>query len=85
MRRLYLQIYVTFLGILVLFIMLVSIASLLSPMGTHDRGLLKGAVLAELLPGPDRPLDELQAVVERLGHLLPVDLAVVLQTCCQTS
>jgi signal transduction histidine kinase len=76
MRRLYLQIYVTFLGILVLFIMLVSIASLLSPMGTHDRGLLKGAVLAELLPGPDRPLDELQAVVERLGHLLPVDLAV---------
>jgi signal transduction histidine kinase len=76
MRRLYLQIYVTFLGILVLFIVLVSIASLWSPMGSYDRRALKEAVLAEWLPGPDRPLEELQAAVERLGHLLPIDLAV---------
>lgn len=34
------------------------------------------AVLGEWLPGPDRPLDELQTAVERLGHLLPVHLAV---------
>ncbi len=78
MRRLYLQIYVMFLGILVLFIVLVSITSLLTPMAPQGRRVLDGvgAVLGELLPGPDRPIDELQAAVERLGHLLPVDLAV---------
>jgi signal transduction histidine kinase len=79
MRRLYLQIYVTFLGILVLFGVLVSIPSLLIPTDSQDRRLLVdgvGAILGELLPGPDRPLDELQAAVERLGHLLPVHLAV---------
>jgi signal transduction histidine kinase len=78
MRRLYLQIYVMFLGILVLFSVLVSIASLLSPMAPQHRRVLDGvgAILGELLPGPDRPIDELQAAVERLGRLLPVDLAV---------
>jgi signal transduction histidine kinase len=78
MRRLYLHIYVTFLGILVLFGVLVSIASLLIPTYPQDHRMLDGvgAVLGELLPGPDRSLDELQAAVERLGHLLPVDLAV---------
>jgi signal transduction histidine kinase len=79
MRRLYVHIYVTFLGILVLFGVLVSIASLLIPTGSQGRELLlegAGAILGELLPGPDRPIDELQAAVERLGHLLPVHLAV---------
>jgi signal transduction histidine kinase len=79
MRRLYLQIYVTFLGILVLFGVLVSIPSLMIPTDSPDRRVLVdgvGAVLGELLPGPDRPVDELQAAVERLGHLLPVHLAV---------
>jgi signal transduction histidine kinase len=79
MRRLYLQIYVTFLGILVLFGVLVSIPSLLIPTDSQDHRVLVdgvGAVLGELLPGPDRPIDELQAAVERLGHLLPVHLAV---------
>jgi signal transduction histidine kinase len=78
MRRLYLQIYVTVLGILVLFGVLVSITSLLLPTAPQDRRVLDGvgAVLGELLPGPDRPIDELQAAVEHLGHLLPVGLAV---------
>jgi signal transduction histidine kinase len=79
MRRLYLHIYVTFLAILVLFGVLVSIASLLMPTDSQDPRLLvhgMGAVLGELLPGPDRPLDELQAAVDRLGHLLPVKLTV---------
>jgi signal transduction histidine kinase len=79
MRRLYLHIYVTFLGILVLFVVLVSIPSLLIPTDSQDRRVLVdglGAVLGEWLPGPDRPLDELQAAVERLGHLLPVHLTV---------
>ena len=35
-----------------------------------------GAVLGELLPGPQRPVHELQAAVEHLRHLLPIDLAV---------
>lgn len=79
MRRLYLHIYLTFLGILVLFGLLVSIASLLIPADSQDRRVLMegvGAVLGELLPGPDRPIDELQTAVERLGHLLPIHLAV---------
>jgi signal transduction histidine kinase len=79
MRRLYLHIYLTFLGILVLFVGLVSIPSLLSPTDSQERRVLVdglGAVLGEWLPGPDRPLDELQAAVERLGQLLPVHLTV---------
>jgi signal transduction histidine kinase len=78
MRRLYLQIYVMFLGILVLFIVLVSITSFLIPMAPRGHRVLDGvgAVLGELLPGPERPIEELQAAVERLAHLLPIDLAV---------
>ncbi|HXH09468.1 MAG TPA: ATP-binding protein [Alphaproteobacteria bacterium] len=79
MRRLYLHIYVTFLGILVLFGVLVSIAALLIPGDSQDRRMLMdgvGAILGELLPGADRPIDELQAAVERLGRLLPIQLAV---------
>jgi signal transduction histidine kinase len=78
MRRLYLQIYVTVLGILVLFGVLVSVASLLIPTAPQDHRMMTGVgvVLGELLPGPDRPLEELQAVVEHLGDLLPIDLAV---------
>jgi signal transduction histidine kinase len=79
MHRLYLHIYVTFLGILVLFGVLISIASLLIPTDSQGRRLLMdgaGAVLGDLLPGPDRSVDELQAAVERLGQLLPVHLAV---------
>jgi len=78
MRRLYLQIYAAFLGILLLFGVLVSVASLLIPVHPPDHPLLDGlgTVLSELLPGPDRPVDELQAAVQRLGRLLPIHLAV---------
>jgi signal transduction histidine kinase len=79
MRRIYLHIYATFLGILVLFVALVSIPSLLIPTDSQDRRVLvdgAGALLAEWLPGPDRPIAELQAAVERLGRLLPVHLTV---------
>jgi signal transduction histidine kinase len=78
MRRLYLQIYLAFLGVLLLFGVLVMMASLLLPV--HPREHLHfdgmGAVLSELLPGPERPVHELQAAVEHLRRLLPVDLAV---------
>src|SRR5437868_15119517 len=76
MHRLYLQIYTTFLGILLLFGILVSIASLLIPMHPHDHLDGLGVVLSGLLPGPDRPVAELQAAVTRLGQLLPIHLAV---------
>ena len=78
MRRLYLQIYTAFLGILLLFGVLVTVTSLLIPMHPQDHLLFDGmgAVLSELLPGPERPAVELQAAVERLGRLLPLHLAV---------
>src|SRR5262245_29710635 len=76
MRRLYLQIYTTFLGILLLFGVLVSVASLLIPVHPQDHLDGLGVVLSELLPGPDRPVAELQAAVTRLGRLLPIHLAV---------
>jgi len=78
MRRLYLQIYLAFLGILLLFGGLVTVASLLIPLHPQEHLLLDGmgAVLSELLPGPQRPVHELQAAVEHLRRLLPIDLAV---------
>ena len=78
MRRLYLQIYVAFLGILLLFGVLVTVASLLLPMHPQDPLLLDrvGHCPRRLLPGPDRPVDELQAAVARLGRLFPIHLTV---------
>src|SRR5207249_7925729 len=78
MRRLYLQIYLAFLGILLLFGGLVSVASLLLPRHPQEHLLFDGmgAVLSALLPGPERPVHELQAAVAHLRHLLPIDLAV---------
>ena len=76
MRRLYLQIYIAFLGILLLFGVLVSLASLLIPVHPHDHLDGLGVVLSELLPGSDRPVAELQAAVQHLGQLLPIHLAV---------
>ena len=78
MRRLYLQIYVAFLGILLLFGGLVTVASLLLPLHPQEHLLFDGmgAVLSELLPRPERPVHELQAAVEHLRRLLPIDLAV---------
>jgi signal transduction histidine kinase len=78
MRRLYLQIYLAFLGILLLFGVLVTVASLLIPLHPQDHLLFDGigAVLSELVPGPQRPVHELQAAVEHLRRLLPIDLAV---------
>ncbi len=78
MRRLYLQIYVTFLGILLLFGILISIALYLRPPDEQDRRSIDGlsTLLGEILPTPDRPLEELQAEVERLGRLFPFHITV---------
>jgi signal transduction histidine kinase len=78
MRRFYLQIYLTFVGILLLFGLLLSIVWFLLPADPEDRHRLDGmgAVVSELLPGPDRPVSELQSALERLGRQVPANLAV---------
>jgi signal transduction histidine kinase len=78
MHRLYLQIYVTFLGILLLFGGLVSLTWFLMPTLPQERHLLNGIgmLLSEHLPGPDRPVGELQAALERLTGRFPIHLTV---------
>ncbi len=77
-RRLYLQIYLTFVGILVLFCVLLSLAWMFVPHGAEELRAFEGAeaVLGELLPGPERSNEELQAALERLRQKLPLHLAV---------
>jgi signal transduction histidine kinase len=78
MHRLYLQIYVTFLGILLLFGVLVSLAWVLMPTQPQERQLLDGIgmILSQQLPAPDRPVGELQAALERLRQQFPIHLTV---------
>jgi signal transduction histidine kinase len=76
MPKLYLQIYTVFLSILLLFGGLVTVASLLLPAHPQDHLEELSVVLNELLPGPERPMAELQAAVAQLGRLFPVQLEV---------
>ncbi len=78
MRRLYLQIYLSVVGILLLFTLLISVAWLVAPRSEEEVRLFEGigAVVSELLPGPERPVAELQASLERLGERLSADLGV---------
>ena len=70
MRRLYLQIYLAFAGILVVFTLLVWIAFALRPEGTTDQRMFEGlaSLFAEVLPGSEAPPEELQAAIEALGE-----------------
>jgi hypothetical protein len=78
MRRLYLQIYLTVVGCLLLFALLLSAAWVLLPESEGQRRGMEGlAELAgDLLPPADRPRPELELALERLGHQLHSDLAV---------
>ncbi len=78
MRRLAFQIYLTVVGILVLFAVLVSVAWVVHPRAPWERHFEErlGATVGELLPGPERPVSELQATLERRAARLGVDLAV---------
>jgi len=78
MRRLYLQIYLTFVGILLLFGVLVLIAWWLIPGDDQDHRSLDGmaALLGEVLPPPGRETPELQARVDRLGHQFNADVTL---------
>jgi signal transduction histidine kinase len=78
MRRLAFQIYLTVVAILVLFSVLVSVAWVVHPRAPWERHFEErlGATVGELLPGPERPVSELQATLERRAARLGVDLAV---------
>ncbi len=78
MRRLYLQIYLTAVCIMILFGILVSVAWWLSPLRQDEDRLCEGigTTLADILPGPNRPATELQAALDRLAARLPFDLTV---------
>ena len=78
MRRLYLQIYLAFVGILLLFGALMSVAWWLIPGDGQDRSSLDGvgALLGEVLPAPRRPVAELQAKVDRLAEQFSADITV---------
>lgn len=80
MRRLYLQIYLTFLGIIVVFAALAALAW----WSTHDepenthllRGI--GAILSEVLPPPHSPPEEINSALKRLGERF--DARITLRT-----
>jgi signal transduction histidine kinase len=78
MRRLYLQIYLTFVGVLLLFGLLVSIAWWLIPSDDQDGRSLDGmaALLGEVLPPPGSPMPELQAKVDRLARQFNADVTL---------
>ncbi len=78
MRRLYLQIYVSLIGILVLFGILALIAWLVASPKLEEVPLFEevGALLGDWLPDPDRPTEELQESLERLGGHIPAHFNV---------
>ncbi len=78
MRRLSWQIHLTIVGVLALFAMLGAAAWIHGP-GLRDEMRLARALtvtVAELLPGPDRPREELKDAVTRLAGRFNVDAAV---------
>jgi signal transduction histidine kinase len=78
MRRLYLHIYLSFVGILVLFVILAGIGFILVAPTLQTVTLFDGlgSMMGEILPGPDRPVSELQEFIERFRKHLPADINV---------
>jgi signal transduction histidine kinase len=78
MRRLYLQIYLAFVGILLLFGVLVSVTWWLVAGNREDHRSLDGlsALIAEVLPPSSAPQGQLQARVSRLAEQFDADVTV---------
>lgn len=78
MRHLYLQIYLALVAILILFGVLVFAAWLLLPPSEERQRMITGsaAVLGDLLPAKERPIDETRAALARLYDQLGVDLSL---------
>jgi two-component system, OmpR family, sensor histidine kinase RstB len=78
MRRLRTQIHLTIVAVLALFAVLAG-AAWWHAAGLREQGQFAEAVAdtaVELLPGPERPVAELQATLDRLGPRFGVDAAV---------
>jgi signal transduction histidine kinase len=78
MRRLYVKVYLSFVGILFVFGALASAAFVLMHGEEADRRFIEGAseLLGELLPGPERPVEELEARLATLGERFHLNLSV---------
>jgi signal transduction histidine kinase len=76
MQRLSTQIHLTIVAVLLLFAMLVAGAVSLGPGARHERILTAGLAqtAAELLPGPERPVAELEKALERLASRFGVNV-----------
>jgi signal transduction histidine kinase len=77
MRRLYLQIYATFVAILLIFLLLTGIAWTLLPDGGWQQRLDGvGAVIGELVLPPEQSQAELEAAVDRIATLFSARVTV---------
>lgn len=78
MRRLYLQIYLSFVAVLLLFTALMAFAWWLlpDPPGVQREREATAALVAELLPPPDASPEEVQSRLQYLATRYPADLAV---------
>ncbi|MEO8630923.1 MAG: ATP-binding protein [Betaproteobacteria bacterium] len=78
MRRLYLQIYLAFVGILLLFGVVIALAWWLMPAEGQDHRAIEGiaALIGEVLPAPDRPVQELQRKIDQLAEQFSTDISV---------
>lgn len=78
MRRLYLQIYLAFLGILLLFGILTLITWMVWAENSRDHRVLNGAamVLGHWLPGPEQPTASLQTALMQLQKSFPAHFTV---------
>lgn len=78
MKRLAFHIYLTVVGVLLLFAVLASVTWLVHPKTPWERGIEAelGATASELLPGPDRPVEDLQVALARMAERFHVAAAV---------
>jgi len=78
MRRLYFHVYVTLVASLLVFAALAAVVWKVTSDRGDDRSLLDGvrALAVEILPGPERPLVELQGALNRINEKFPLALAV---------
>jgi signal transduction histidine kinase len=80
-RRLYLQVYLGFLGITLLFVLVGSLFAWWERMGREDRPppaplVALAELVAEGLPGADAPVGELERALRERGQRFGVDLSV---------
>jgi signal transduction histidine kinase len=78
MRRLATQVHVTILAVLALFTLLLGVVWWHGPGAWQEARLAEGVAetAGEILPGPDRAVEELQSALERLAPRFGVDAAV---------